>query len=254
MPDRSLIAFCDGADTLFGSWAYPARPRADTPLVVLLTGDGPNGSEGQTWSQFTSLLLAKGIATFLFDFKGLGHSPGTYEDLTLSLGCSNFDAAMRFIRERGEHDKSRIGLIGSSYGGNIALLKGSEYPEVRAIGLKSPSSFLPEGYQLQYGADVMAEWGRTGFSSEVGLKYSAVLDALFHNTYAAASRIGASVRIVQGTADSAVPIRHSRDLVRVMPNASIFELDGADHWYAEGDEWDRMAEDLVSFMVAELQP
>jgi hypothetical protein len=34
----------------------------------------------------------------------------------------------------------------------------------------------------------------------------------------------------------------------------MLEIEGADHWYAEGDEWPRMAEDLVNFMVRELRP
>jgi len=57
------------------------------------------------------------------------------------------------------------------------------------------------------------------------------------------------VRIVHGTADSSVPIRHARDLFKVLKNGSMFEIEGADHWYAQGDEWQRMADDLVKFMA-----
>jgi pimeloyl-ACP methyl ester carboxylesterase len=98
----------------------------------------------------------------------------------------------------------------------------------------------------------MKRWGEEGYSEEVGLNYTAVLDSLFHNTYEAARRITCPVRIVNGTADRAVPIRHARDLYRVMPNASILEIEGADHWYAEGDEWERMASDIVDFLVSNL--
>ncbi len=57
------------------------------------------------------------------------------------------------------------------------------------------------------------------------------------------------MRIVHGTADSSVPIRHARDLFKVLKNGSMFEIEGADHWYAQGDEWQRMADDLVKFMA-----
>lgn len=251
MTDRNLEQFSDGDDLLVGSFEYPDAGDAP-PLVVLLTGDGPGGSNGMTWSQLANRLRERGIASFLFDFKGLGHSPGAYEELTLSVGCRNLDAAMDYIRQAGQHDVSRVALLGASYGGNVALLKAAEYPEVRAIALKSPSSFLPEGYELQYGSEAVAAWGEAGYSEEIGLNYTAVLDSLFHNTFAAASRIQVPVRIAHGTADSAVPIRHSRDLVRVMPNGSLFEIPGADHWYAEGDEWAQMATDLVDFLAREL--
>jgi hypothetical protein len=251
MAERELIEFWCGESKLVGSWVNPSTDPG-FPLVILATGDSPSGTNGQTWQQLTPMLRSEGLGVFLFDFSGLGHSPGVYEDLTLSVGCKNFDAVMDYVQKSGIHDKERVGVIGSSYGGNIALLKAAEYPEIKAIGLKSASTFLPEGYQLQYGPELMAQWGRDGFSTEVGLKYTAVLDSLFHNTYEAASRIQAYVRIVQGTADTAVPIRHGRDLLRVLPNASMLEIEGADHWYANGDEWDRMATDIVRFMVENL--
>jgi uncharacterized protein len=242
-----LVEFDDNGSPLFGSWSLP--DESDCPMVILLTGDGPNGSKGATWQNFVPRLNERGIGTFLFDFSGLGHSPGTYANLTLTQGCSNFRAAMAFVQETGSHAKDRIGLIGSSYGGNVALLEAAAHPAVKAIGLKSPSSFLPEGYELQYGPELMKEWGEAGYSEEVGLRYDAVLDSLRHNTFAAAEQINAATRIVHGTSDSAVPIRHSRDLIRIMKNASILEIQGADHWYSEGNEWETMATDLVDFVA-----
>lgn len=249
---RELLQFECENGFLVGSWAIPNDRDSNFPLVVLATGDGPNGSEGQTWSQLVPMLLQRGIGTFLFDFAGLGHSPGVYDNLTLTRGCRDFRAAMAFVNSSGHHDKSRIGVIGSSFGGNVALLEAANFPEIRAIGLKSASTFLPEGYQLEQGADLMEIWGREGYLEEVGHTYDIVLDSLFHNTYEAASRIAAKVRIVHGTADTSVPIRHARDLLRVLKHGSILEIEGADHWYANGDEWQRMADDLVGFMANEL--
>jgi pimeloyl-ACP methyl ester carboxylesterase len=246
-----LVEFTDGSNTLYGSWGIPDGVD-DYPLVILATGDGPNGSRGQTWQQLVPMLLSKGIGTFLFDFSGLGHSPGIYRDLTLSLGCNNFRGVVNFVSNNGQHNCDRIGVIGASYGGNIALLEASNFPQIRAVGLKSPSAFLPEGYQLQYGPDLMEKWGKDGYSETVGLNYSSVVDSLFHNTFVQASKITVPVRIVQGTSDSAVPIRHARDLIRVIPNGSLFEIAGADHWYSEGNEWQQMADNLLEFMIENL--
>jgi len=246
--NNELVKFDDGVNTLYGSWGAPEDVE-NYPLVILATGDGPNGSKGQTWRQLVHMLNSRGIGTFLFDFSGLGHSPGVYRELTLSTGCKNFQGVVNFVSSSGQHDKNRMGVIGASYGGNVALLEAAKFDQIKAIGLKSASTFLPEGYQLQYGAELMEKWGNDGYSETVGLNYTSVLDSLFHNTYLEASKIQAPVRLVHGTGDSAVPIRHARDLLKVLPNGSIFEIEGADHWYAEGNEWQQMAENLIQFMV-----
>lgn len=237
---------------LFGSWSIPENVPPGFPLVVLATGDGPNGSKGQTWQQLVPLLRDKGIATFLFDFSGLGNSPGIYKDLTLTIGRENFRDVMEYVTHSGDHNRSRIGVIGSSFGGNVALLEAKNYPEIVAVGLKSASTFMPEGYERELGSEKMEEWARANYLEEVGHTYAIVHDALFHNTYEAASLIESPVRIVHGTSDSSVPIRHARDLLRVLKNGSIYEIEGADHWYAEGDEWQRMADDLINFMLKSL--
>lgn len=241
----------DGA-VLKGRWGVPENANSGYALVVLATGDGPNGSNGQTWRQLVPMLTDAGIGTFLFDFAGLGNSPGTYADLTLSRGCRDFRAALKYLSSAGEHRKDRVGVIGSSFGGNVALLEASHHDEIKAIGLKSASTFMPEGYEVELGHEAMAKWGADGYLQETEHTYDIVLDALFHNTYEAASRIDAAVRIVHGTRDSSVPIRHARDLLKVLRSGTMLEIPGADHWYAEGTEWQEMADDLVAFMVREL--
>ena len=255
MNHQSTVTFRteDGND-LHGVWSPPNPNTQNYPLVILATGDGPNGSKGQTWQQLVPILNEVGIGTFLFDFAGLGYSPGDYASLTLSRGCRDFRAAVNYAQSHGSHDRSRLGAIGSSFGGNVILLEAAKFPEIKAIGLKSASTFLAEGYEFELGHDKMNQWGQDGFLSEVGHTYDIVLDSLLLNTYAAAASIQAPVRIVHGTADSSVPIRHARDLLRILPNGSMLEIPGADHWYAEGDEWATMAHDLVRFMVEHLLP
>ena len=234
---------------LVGRWSVPSSSK-DYPLVVLATGDSPKGSHGLTWKNITTKLNQKGFGVFLFDFSGLGDSKGSYRELTLSLGRINFKGVMEYINNNGQHDKSRIGVIAASYGGNVVLLEAAKYSNIKAIGLKSPRSILVEGYELEYGSDIVKEWGLNGYHEKIGLNYKAVLDSLKHNTYLEASKITCPTRIVHGNKDSAVPIRQSRDLCRVIKNSSLLEIEGADHWYSEGDAWEVMANDLVCFMEA----
>jgi dipeptidyl aminopeptidase/acylaminoacyl peptidase len=213
-----------------------------------MTGDGPSGSKGQTWQQIIPMLNENGFGTFIFDFSGLGKSPGIYRELNLTLGCQNFNGVMCYLNNNGNFDKNRLGIIGASYGGNVALLEASKYPQIKAIGLKSPSTFLPEGYQLQYGVDTMEKWGNEGYLEEIDLNYTAVIDSLFHNTYLEASKINCPIQIVHGTADSTVPIRHVRDLVKVLKKGYLFEIEEANHWYSNGNEWSIMTDKLITFL------
>ncbi len=95
---RELIKFdSSNGGYLTGSWAIPEGASHNFPLVVLATGDGPSGSNSQTWQQFVPLLRDNGIGTFLFDFAGLGESPGEYKDLTLTIGSQNFRDAIEYV-------------------------------------------------------------------------------------------------------------------------------------------------------------
>src|SRR6185312_7025188 len=100
MSGTDLVEFSDGQHTIFGAWTLPSSP-VGFPLVLLATGDGRNGSKSQTWQNLVPMLVERGIATFLFDFTGLGYSPGKYESLTLSRGCQNFRGVMEYISKNG---------------------------------------------------------------------------------------------------------------------------------------------------------
>ncbi len=241
------IEFVDNGTVLRGKFFVP-NSNTKYPLVILATGDGPNGSNGLTWKNIVPMLLKKGIGSFLFDFAGLGNSSGERRNLTLPIGVSNFSSVMDQVRNHVGHDQDKIGLIGASFGGNIALLVAADYPEIKAVGLKSPCCYLPEAFVSEYGEEEMERWAKLGYTETAGFNYTAVEEALKISTYSYAEKIDVPVCIVHGTADSAVPIRQSRDLVRLLKNSELIPIEGADHWYANGNEWEQMANHLVGFM------
>jgi hypothetical protein len=68
------------------------------PLVIMLTGDGPKGTKSLSWANLPPRLASRGIASFLFDFEGLGISDGVRARLTLTKGIQNFLAAFTLLR------------------------------------------------------------------------------------------------------------------------------------------------------------
>src|SRR5216684_8795322 len=81
------------------------------PLVVMATGDGPKGTKSLSWTNLPPLLCAKGIASFSFDFEGLGYSEGNRAQLTLSRGIDNFRTAFEVTRSTEWVDPNRIGIL-----------------------------------------------------------------------------------------------------------------------------------------------
>lgn len=81
-------------------------------------------------------LVAFGIAGLRFNFRGVGHSGGSFDS-----GIGEQDDAMSaisFLLQCGEIDTSRIGIMGYSFGGMVALEVGGRAGDIRAMAAVSP--------------------------------------------------------------------------------------------------------------------
>lgn len=74
----------------------------------------------------------EGMAMLRFDFRGIGESGGSEEDKTVSKKIADLSAAIDFIRSYPGLG-NRIGLLGSSLGGFLSLMKASMDKKIRAI-------------------------------------------------------------------------------------------------------------------------
>jgi len=77
-------------------------------------------------------IAKEGISMLRFDFRGIGESEGRMEDDTVSRRITDLGAAMKFVKSRYDLG-NRIGLLGSSLGGYISLIKASTEKEIRAV-------------------------------------------------------------------------------------------------------------------------
>ncbi|MFZ5652477.1 MAG: alpha/beta hydrolase [Bacillota bacterium] len=81
-------------------------------------------------------LTASGIAGLRFNFRGVGLSEGSFDS-----GIGEQDDAMSalsFLLQHGEIDPARVGIMGYSFGGMVALEAGGRAASVRAIAAVSP--------------------------------------------------------------------------------------------------------------------
>jgi uncharacterized protein len=126
--------------SLAATISKPAQPPAKMPAVVLVAGSGPvDRDETVTgipiFGLLASALADAGFLVVRYDKRGVGQSGGRLEAATLSDYAEDARAAVRYLSSRKDVDSKRIGMIGHSEGGWVALIAGSRDDRIRAIAL-----------------------------------------------------------------------------------------------------------------------
>ena len=123
------------------------------PAVVLISGSGPQNRDEELLGHKPFLVLAdylsrRGIAVFRYDDRGTSKSGGQFKGATTADFATDAAAAIDYLKDRKEINKSQIGLIGHSEGGLIAPMIASRDQELAFIILLAGpgmpgSSLLP---------------------------------------------------------------------------------------------------------------
>jgi uncharacterized protein len=239
-------------EILRGRFVRPINLIGNSPLVIMLTGDGPKGSNSLSWVNIPPRLANLGIASLLFDFSGLGNSDGERKNLTLSKGIDDFSIIFEQLKNYSWIDFDKIAVMASSFGACVALMRPSILNKCKAIGLKSPSTFLPDAYFNELTVEQFNEWNKTGFCDENGYKLSVFTDPFQHNVYAEVTKIKTKCLITHGNADEVVPYQQSLYLKELMGGeVQLITFEEGDHGYS-GDNWEKMAVIFENFYKTEL--
>lgn len=243
-------------DILRARFICPDEIKDKTPLVIMLTGDGPKGANSLSWVNLPPRLKEHGISSLLFDFSGLGNSDGKRKVLTLTKGIGDFKIIFDALNEFDWIDRDNIGIMASSFGANVALLCPDIMNQTKAIGLKSPSCFLPDAYLNEISVEDYKEWVRTGFCEENGYNISVLFDSFKYNTYNEVKKIKTQCLITHGSNDEIVPTSQSfylKELWGGKVELEIFE-DG-NHGYStnDGKDWEKMANIFETFFNQHLK-
>lgn len=237
------ITFTDAAGHRIA--AILASPDGPNTNIAILCHGFWSGKNSSTNKALTRLLTARGIATLRFDFFGQGESDGPFEAITVTIALGQADAAIQWAEAEGYRD---IALVGSSFGGLIALLAAARHPTLRCLAVKCPVPDFPELLRLEFGDAGMAEWHRTdtipdltGQPGRLALRYAFYEDSLRYSGYDAAGSITAPTLIVQGDRDELVPLHQSHHLHKALAGPARLELlDGADHGFTAAAHFHRM--------------
>jgi len=112
------------------AWFLPGVNRR---TLIALHGINDNREQ---WLAPALDLQKLGYALLLLDFRGHGQSDGRH----VTFGdreTEDVAAALAYLRQRGDIDMARIGLMGLSLGGIAAIIAAAQLPEVHAVMAES---------------------------------------------------------------------------------------------------------------------
>jgi len=252
---EELLSFTDpSGHRVAAVLAVPPNPT--TSLAVLCHGflSGKNSTTNKT---LTRTLLERGVATFRFDFFGQGESEGPFETLTTTVAIGQAIAALNLVAQKGFR---RVGLMGSSFGGLVAILTAAQRTDLACLALKCPVVDFAEELRLEFGDDEMTKWRATntipnimGGAKRIALRYAFYEDSLKQIAYDPAQSITAPTLIVQGDRDEHVPLHQSRRLYETLHATKRLEmLPGADHQFTRGQDFRRMTDLIADWLITHL--
>ena len=119
---------------LHGAVGTPAdlQPRERRAAFLVLHGFGGN-SDLAGVLQPTRVLSEFGYVTLRFDMRGCGKSEGEFGRVICLEQVEDLGNALSFLAGHAAVDPDRIGVIGSSFGGAVAVYAGGIDPRVAAV-------------------------------------------------------------------------------------------------------------------------
>ena len=127
---REEVIFRSGDVTLAGTLTLPPGDGPH-PAVIFIHGSGPDSRENYRF--YADLFARHGIATLIYDKRGVGASTGDWRRVHLRDLAEDALAGVRTLKSRRDIDPHKIGLWGGSNGGWVAPLAASLSHDVAFI-------------------------------------------------------------------------------------------------------------------------
>lgn len=103
---------------------------SNAPAVLMLHGFGSARDEvGNMYKREAEALAAKGVASLRIDFRGFGKSDGDTGATTVDGQLEDAENALTYLKSVKGVDPAKLGVLGFSLGGGIAILTASKHPD-----------------------------------------------------------------------------------------------------------------------------
>ena len=157
---RPVVIWSDGT-RMAGDLYLPKNRKATDKLPVIVFANGTGGSKRKLPARLGPLFAEKGFAFLAFDYRGWGESdskltlleplpsPNDKGEVTVKALAIRWQVdfadqvedirnAMAFVAGESGVDASKIGLLGTSYGGGLVTWVAAHEPRVKCLVMQVP--------------------------------------------------------------------------------------------------------------------
>jgi dipeptidyl aminopeptidase/acylaminoacyl peptidase len=216
------------------------------PAVVMNHGHGGGRQEGGGFGRLAKALADAGILTIRMDFPGTGDSKESFTEGYLSNMISDSNASLAYLLANYPADPDRLGILGYSMGGRIALTIGETADNpYKAMGLLAPSANAGKGLLLFFAgseaeyerlyAEASTDKGYADYTTQYGqeqkLSKQWFDELLASSPLDTISAYKGAMLVVHGDKDTVIKPEENAAVVAAYPAASIVLVPEADHGY-----------------------
>lgn len=236
---------CRG-ETLKGVLHLPAR--AGRGSAAILCHGMESNKESEKLVALSRSLSERGIVSLRFDFSCAGESSGRFEEITYSGEVEDLKAAFQFMLR---YHIQKIGILGSSMGGSVALLFAAQEKRVAALVTVAAPVHPQKIIQGLLTQKEIQGWHRNGFIDFHGRRMSAALlvDVEKIDILKAVEKISCPVLVVHGDADGTVSVEEAHELYAHLTGPKrLCILKGADHRLSNPSLLDQALRESLDWM------
>ncbi len=231
----SLITFYSEHKKIFGN-LHLSNEKA--PCIICLHGL-ESSKDTNKWLTFASRLYDNGFSCLRFSFRGCGEgfekSEGKFEDVSLTARIEDYRSALDFLENSGKVDMNKLGVVGSSFGGMVALAAGEKRAKAIVV-LASPykiprydKPLIPKERNDYYVLPSGRTFKKTFYED---LRKYDLLETV---------KGSPPLLIVHGDSDGIVPLEHAYKLFNSSSEPKrLVIIEGADHIFSQPEHLNKV--------------
>lgn len=224
-----LVTFYSEGQRLFGNLHLPYNKA---PCVITLHGL-ESSKDSYKWPIMATTLCEAGYACLRFSFRGCGEgverSEGNFEDVSLTARIKDYKSALQFLEDTNKINMSKLGVIGSSFGGMVAIA--AQDKRIKAMVTMGTPYKIPRYEKPQIPREV-GEY----YILPSGRKFKKnFYEDLKRYDLLQSIRNAPPILILQGSSDEIVPLEHAVKLHEAAPEPKKVEIiENANHIFSNG--------------------